>query len=84
MSFISIVLIKFYQRVISPFLPNSCRFYPSCSNYSIEAFQEHGFFKALYLTVNRVLRCNPYCKCGYDPVPSKHSCSQNLKTANKF
>ncbi|MBS1550731.1 MAG: membrane protein insertion efficiency factor YidD [Bacteroidetes bacterium] len=80
MSFISIFLIKVYQKTISPILPDSCRFYPSCSHYSIEAFQKHGFFYGLFLTVYRVLRCNPFCKGGYDPVPEKKPCSHNLKT----
>ncbi len=80
MSFISIFLIKVYQKTISPILPDSCRFYPSCSHYSIEAFQKHGFFYGLFLTVYRVLRCNPFCKGGYDPVPGKKPCSHNLKT----
>lgn len=80
MSFISIFLIKVYQKTISPILPDSCRFYPSCSHFSIEAFQKHGFFFGLFLTVYRVLRCNPFCKGGYDPVPEKKPCSHNLKT----
>ncbi|MEO8210647.1 MAG: membrane protein insertion efficiency factor YidD [bacterium] len=86
MSFIAIFFIKFYQRVLSPLLPGSCRFYPSCSNYSIEAFQAHGFFIGLYLTIKRILRCNPFCECGYDPVPlsQKDACSYKLKTENKF
>lgn len=83
MSFIVISLIKLYQKTISPFLPGSCRFYPSCSEYGIEALGEHGFFKGIYLSVKRILRCNPFCNWGYDPVPHKNSCSHNLKTVNK-
>ncbi len=81
MSALAIFFITIYQRLISPLLPDSCRFYPSCSNYSIEAFRVHGFAAGFYLTVKRILRCNPFCKCGLDPVPPKHSCSHNLKTA---
>ena len=65
-----VLLIKFYQRFISPILPgNSCRFYPSCSQYALEAFEKHGFFKALRLSIKRVLSCHPYHAGGYDPVP---------------
>jgi uncharacterized protein len=84
MSFIAIFLIKVYQKLISPLLPDSCRFYPSCSNYSVEAFRVHGFFAGFYLTVKRILRCNPFFEGGFDPVPQKHSCEHNLNAANKI
>jgi putative membrane protein insertion efficiency factor len=61
--------IKGYQRFISPALPPCCRFYPSCSVYAIEAIQKHGPLKGLCLSAARILRCNPFCKGGYDPVP---------------
>ncbi|MCI6662978.1 MAG: membrane protein insertion efficiency factor YidD [Treponema sp.] len=63
------VLIRFYQICISPLFPPSCRFYPTCSSYALEAIQRHGPFKGFYLAVRRILRCNPFCKGGYDPVP---------------
>jgi len=62
-------LIWLYKRLISPLLPRTCRFYPSCSQYGLEAFRKYGFFKALWLTVWRVMRCNPFNKGGYDPLP---------------
>ncbi len=62
-------LIWFYKAAISPLLPPSCRFYPSCSTYAVEALEKHGIFKGLYLTVRRIVRCNPFCDGGYDPVP---------------
>lgn len=64
-------LIRFYQKVISLYvLPGAhCRFYPTCSQYGYEAFSTYPFFKALYLTVRRVLRCHPFHKGGYDPLP---------------
>ncbi|MDE7314979.1 MAG: membrane protein insertion efficiency factor YidD [Mucispirillum sp.] len=65
---IAVMLIKFYKCCISPYLGNHCRFYPSCSSYAIEAFQKKGFIKGFILTVWRILRCNPFCKGGYDPV----------------
>jgi putative membrane protein insertion efficiency factor len=67
------LLIRAYQRLISPLLPPSCRFEPSCSQYGYEAFQTHGFFRGSYLTIRRVLRCNPFHPGGYDPVPGTTS-----------
>ena len=69
-----VLLVKLYQLVISPMLPPSCRFYPSCSHYSVEALQTHGVFKGSWLTVWRIVRCNPFHPGGYEPVPpaSKH------------
>jgi putative membrane protein insertion efficiency factor len=66
-----IVLVKFYQWVISPWLPAACRHYPTCSNYAIQAFKMHGPIKGLILTTWRILRCNPWGTHGYDPVPEK-------------
>ena len=65
-----IKIIKFYQILISPLLGSNCKFYPTCSNYAIEALRKYGFFKGLYLSVSRILNCNPWSKnCGCDPVP---------------
>ncbi|MGX9135672.1 membrane protein insertion efficiency factor YidD [Rummeliibacillus sp. JY-2-4R] len=64
-----ILPIRFYQKVISPLTPPSCRFYPTCSNYGIEAIERHGVIKGGYLTIRRILRCQPFCEGGYDPVP---------------
>ncbi|MDC0643347.1 membrane protein insertion efficiency factor YidD [Flavobacteriaceae bacterium] len=66
---IFILLIRGYQRFISPLLPPTCRFTPSCSHYGIDALKKHGVFKGSWLTINRILRCNPWAKGGYDPVP---------------
>lgn len=71
MKYIFILPIKFYRRFISPALPRSCRFTPSCSEYALEAFKTRNVFAALILTVYRILRCNPFCKGGYDPVPRR-------------
>lgn len=65
---IMIGIIKFYQRNISPLLGSNCRYLPTCSEYSVQAFEKYGFFKGLYLTVFRILRCNPFSKGGYDPL----------------
>ena len=64
-------LVKFYQLCISPFTPPSCRFTPTCSAYAIEAIQKRGAFVGTLLSIWRILRCNPLCKGGYDPVPEK-------------
>ena len=65
---IFIGIIKFYRKNISPLTPPCCRFYPTCSEYGLQAFQKYHFFKALRLTVWRILRCNPWNKGGYDPL----------------
>ena len=62
-------LIRGYQLAISPMLGNRCRFYPSCSEYSMEALRRHGLFRGLWLTVRRVGRCHPWHPGGFDPVP---------------
>ena len=61
--------IKLYQIVISPLTPPTCRFYPTCSNYALEAFENHGVTKGFTLTLKRILRCHPRGGSGYDPVP---------------
>ncbi len=68
---ILILMIKFYQNFISPMFPPSCRYRPTCSQYMIEAISIHGPIKGIYLGIKRILRCHPWCKGGYDPVPPK-------------
>lgn len=64
--------IRKYQKYLSPLKRNpSCRFYPVCSVYAIEAIERFGAFKGFFLASYRVLRCNPFCKGGYDPVPER-------------
>ena len=65
---ILIKLIKFYRFLISPFLGNSCRYLPTCSEYSIDALKTFGLFKGLLLSVKRILSCNPWGSGGYDPI----------------
>jgi putative membrane protein insertion efficiency factor len=71
MKYIGIFLVRFYQKFISPLKPPCCRFHPTCSAYAIEAFKEWGFIVGLALTAWRILRCNPFSKGGYDPVPKR-------------
>ena len=62
-------LIRFYRRNISPMYPACCRFMPTCSQYALEAVEKYGALKGGYLALRRILRCHPFCKGGYDPVP---------------
>lgn len=63
--------IKVYQTILSPLLPNSCRYEPSCSAYMILAIREWGVIKGIWLGTKRIVRCNPWGGCGNDPVPKK-------------
>lgn len=64
----AIFLIRLYQLAFSPFLPTSCRFFPSCSQYAIDAMSKYSFFKGLLVSTKRILRCHPFHHGGYDPV----------------
>ena len=68
-----IFIVKAYKKIISPIKPPCCRFYPTCSQYAIEALEVHGAIKGTALAVKRLFRCNPFCKGGQDPVPPKIS-----------
>lgn len=71
MRILFITLIKFYKYFISPILGTRCRFYPTCSSYSLEAIQKHGALKGSFLTFRRLLKCHPFHEGGIDPVPDK-------------
>lgn len=71
MKYIFIYLIKFYQKFISPIKPATCRFYPTCSAYGLEAYKRFGAIKGTYLTVIRILKCQPFHRGGVDLVPEK-------------
>lgn len=66
-----ILIIRFYRKFISPLKRPSCIYYPTCSTYALEALERFGFFKGSYLSLKRILRCHPFAKGGYDPVPYK-------------
>ncbi|MCC6371777.1 MAG: membrane protein insertion efficiency factor YidD [Bacteroidia bacterium] len=66
---LAILPVRFYQYFIRPLLPNTCRYTPSCSQYSIEAINKHGALKGSWLGLKRILRCHPWGGHGYDPVP---------------
>ena len=65
---IMILLIRGYQIFVSPLFPKTCRFYPTCSQYSIEAIRKYGALKGIYLTIRRLLKCHPFHPGGYDPL----------------
>jgi putative membrane protein insertion efficiency factor len=66
---IVITLIKLYQVILSPFVGQHCRFYPSCSAYALEALEKHGLLRGLWLSIKRLSRCHPWHEGGVDPVP---------------
>lgn len=68
MKVLLIAIVRLYKYLISPILPGSCRFIPSCSEYSIEALRKYGALKGCYLSIRRVARCNPFNPGGFDPV----------------
>ncbi|MBI4710403.1 MAG: membrane protein insertion efficiency factor YidD [Nitrospirae bacterium] len=70
MKTIVIIIINFYKRYFSPFLPASCRFHPSCSAYSLEAVRKYGVLKGLSFSAKRIVKCHPFHPGGYDPVES--------------
>ena len=68
---LTIKIIRFYQKKISPLFGPRCRYYPTCSQYAVEAVERFGAFKGSFLAIYRLLRCNPLFPGGYDPVPEK-------------
>ncbi|CZR01111.1 Hypothetical protein Tpal_2603 [Trichococcus palustris] len=74
---IFIGFIRGYQKFISPLFPPSCRYYPTCSNYAVQAIQKHGAIKGSIMGMTRILRCHPFIKGGYDPVPDAFSIHHN-------
>jgi putative membrane protein insertion efficiency factor len=64
-----VMMIRGYQRFVSPYTPPTCRFYPTCSAYAVEAIQRHGAWHGIVLATRRLLRCHPFHPGGYDPVP---------------
>ena len=68
---ILILLIRFYQKFISPMFPAKCRYYPTCSQYTLEAIKEYGALKGMYLGIKRISRCHSFHEGGYDPIPKR-------------
>jgi len=82
LSFPFVVLVKIYQYTISPLLPTSCRFSPSCSTYSVQAFYRHGPLTGFFLTLRRIIWCNPWGGFGKDPVPEHFFLSRKAALKN--
>ena len=72
-----IKFIKIYQKFLSPLMGQNCRFHPTCSQYAVEALSVHGLFRGGYLSLKRIVKCNPWGGCGIDNVPGsdKHGCN---------
>lgn len=69
MKLLLILFVRGYQVALSPMLPASCRYHPTCSHYAIEALEKHGALRGLWLAVKRIARCHPFRPGGFDPVP---------------
>lgn len=74
---ILIYIVRIYQVLISPLFPPSCRYYPTCSNYMIDALKKHGPILGLIMGISRILRCNPFIRGGVDPVPDNFTIFRN-------
>lgn len=74
---ILIFIVRIYQTLISPLFPPSCRYYPTCSNYMIDALKKHGPILGLIMGISRILRCNPFVRGGVDPVPDNFTVFRN-------
>jgi hypothetical protein len=68
MKFLFLNFLRLYKALLSPFLPPACRFTPTCSEYAMQAVEKYGAFRGTWLSVKRILRCQPFCRGGYDPV----------------
>ena len=68
-----VLLVRFYQVAISPYTPPSCRYEPTCSQYTIEALRKRGLITGLWLSLKRIFTCHPWGGSGYDPVPNKNN-----------
>ena len=80
----AVKLLHGYRYLLSPWIGNQCRFYPSCSAYSEEAFIKHGFLSGIYLTLRRLIKCHPWHQGGLDPVPEpKHRCCPHLHSHSR-
>ena len=74
---ILIFIVRIYQTLISPLFPPSCRYYPTCSSYMIDALKKHGPILGLIMGISRILRCNPFIRGGVDPVPDNFTVFRN-------
>ncbi|UQS86830.1 membrane protein insertion efficiency factor YidD [Nicoliella spurrieriana] len=84
MRWLLIQFVRGYQRAISPLLPPSCRYSPTCSAYTITAIKEHGALKGAIMGIARIIRCNPLVKGGYDPVPNHFTIFRNKRARDEY
>jgi putative membrane protein insertion efficiency factor len=68
MKYLFIDFLRLYKMLLSPFLPSACRFTPTCSEYAAQAVEKHGALRGIWMGIRRILRCQPFCKGGHDPV----------------
>ena len=83
MKYLLIGIVRLYQLVVSPYLPSSCRYHPTCSQYGIEALRKHGALKGGWLALRRIARCHPWGRGGYDPVPPSDKSKPELTKPEK-
>ncbi|MFD2133397.1 membrane protein insertion efficiency factor YidD [Pseudogracilibacillus auburnensis] len=83
MKHVFIFFVKFYRKVISPLKPPTCRFYPTCSEYSLQSYERFGAIKGTYLTVVRILKCHPFHPGGVDLVPNDKNMNKSVDPLNK-
>ena len=74
------IVLRCYKRFISPMLPHACRFVPTCSEYAMEAIARHGIIRGGLLAAGRLLRCHPFARSGYDPVPGERARAAHVHT----
>jgi putative membrane protein insertion efficiency factor len=74
------LLLRMYKRLVSPALPHSCRFVPTCSEYAVDAIEEYGALRGSWLALKRLLRCQPFARAGYDPAPQRIRKQELLST----
>ncbi|WP_367295168.1 membrane protein insertion efficiency factor YidD [Levilactobacillus yonginensis] len=77
-------LVRGYQRFISPLFPPTCRYYPTCSNYMLQALEKHGAFKGSLMGIARILRCQPLVRGGIDPVPDHFTLKRNVAAERAY
>jgi uncharacterized protein len=82
-AWVLLLLVRFYITFLSPFFGGACRFHPSCSNYAAEAIARHGARRGVSLAFRRLLRCNPFTKGGFDPVPEDPPCERFANSDGK-
>jgi hypothetical protein len=83
MKHLLILIIRFYQLVLSPLVGSNCRFYPTCSHYAKAAIEQHGALKGSWLAIRRIGRCNPWHEGGEDPVPECCNCTTHPKKSTE-